>query len=78
MGGSIFGWRFNNKPRTVPRNQTLRLNLLNPARVRWSIDDWKTAHDTDTRDTGLGIHILNLPTASLPVGGASGLHILLA
>jgi len=68
-GRQHFGWRLNNKPRTVPRNQTLRLNLLNPARVHWSIDDWKTAHDTDTRDTGIGIHILNLPTASLPVGG---------
>jgi glucoamylase len=42
--------------------------LLDPARVRWSIDDWKTSHDTDTRDTGLGIHSLDLPTASLPTG----------
>jgi glucoamylase len=43
--------------------------MLSPARVHWSIDDWSTAHDTDTRDTGLGIHVLDLPTASLPVGG---------
>jgi glucoamylase len=65
----IFGWRFNNKTRTVPRNKTLRIVMLSPARVHWSIDDWSTAHDTDTRDTGLGIHVLDLPTASLPVGG---------
>jgi glucoamylase len=64
----VFGWRFNNKARTVPRYKTLRIVLLDPARVRWSIDDWKTSHDTDTRDTGLGIHSLDLPTASLPTG----------
>ena len=64
----IFGWRFNNKTRSVPRNKTLRIVLLIPGRVRWTIDNWTTAHDTDTRDTGLGIHVLDLPTASLPPG----------
>jgi glucoamylase len=63
------GWRFNNKIRTIPRNQILRIALLAPARIRWSIDNWKTFHDTDTRDTGLGIYTLHLPTASLPPGG---------
>jgi glucoamylase len=65
----IFGWRFNNKCRSVPRGKTLRLALLSPATVHWSLDSWKTSHDTDVRDTGLGIYILDLPTASLPVGG---------
>jgi glucoamylase len=64
----IFGWRFNNKTRSIPRNKTLRIVLLSPARVHWSLDNWKTAHDTETRDTGLGIYILDLPTTSLPVG----------
>jgi glucoamylase len=64
----IFGWRFNNKTRSIPRNKTLRIVLLKPALVHWSTDDWKTAHSTDTRDTGLGIHTLDLPTASLPAG----------
>ena len=65
----IFGWRFNNKTRTVPRNKTLRIVLLTPARVHWSVDGWNTSHDTETRDPGLGIYTLDLPTASLP-GGA--------
>ena len=63
------GWRFNNKTRTIPRNETLRIALLTPGRVHWSIDDWRTAHDTDAHDTGLGIYTLSLPTASLPTGG---------
>ena len=65
----IFGWRFNNKTHSIPRNKTLRIVMLSPAKVRWSIDDWKMAHDAETRDTGLGIHVLDLPTASLPAGG---------
>jgi len=64
----IFGWRFNNKTRSVPRNKTLRIVLLTPARVHWSVDGWNSTHDTDARDTGLGIYTLDLPTASLPVG----------
>jgi glucoamylase len=66
----IFGWRVNNKTRAIPRGKTLRLVLLAPALVHWSIDGWKTAHDTETRDTGLGTNILDLPTASLPPGGS--------
>jgi len=37
--------------------------------VHWSIDNWETAHDTNAKDTGLGIYILDLPTASLPPTG---------
>jgi glucoamylase len=65
----IFGWRFNNKTRTVPRNKTLRIVLLAPGVVHWSVDSWKTFQDSNTHDTGLGIYVLDLPTASLPVGG---------
>jgi glucoamylase len=64
----VFGWRFNNKTRSVPRNKKLRLVLLLPALVRWTLDEWKTSQDTNTRDTGLGTYTLDLPTASLPPG----------
>jgi len=64
----VFGWRFNNKARSIPRNKKLRIVLLSPASVHWSIDGWQSFQDTKTRDTGLGIHILDLPTASLASG----------
>ncbi len=67
-GRQHWGWRLNNKTRTVPPHQTLRLNLLSPAMVHWSLDAWKTTKDSETHDTGVGIHMLNLPTASLPPG----------
>jgi glucoamylase len=63
-----FGWRFNNKTRGIPKNKTLRIVLLTPGRVHWSVDGWKSTHDADARDTGLGIYTLDLPTASLPAG----------
>jgi glucoamylase len=63
------GWRFNNKSRSIPQGKILRLMLPNPAMVHWSVDGWKTAQDNNAGDTGLGIYRLDLPTASLPVGG---------
>ena len=31
-------------------------------------DDWKTSEDTDTRDSGLGVHAADLPSDGLPSG----------
>ena len=50
----------------------LRIELLARARVRWSSDGWQTVHEADTRDTGLGLHIADLPTAALPSGSEAG------
>jgi len=62
-----FFWIFNNKARTIPCGKTLRIALLSPATVHWSMDNWKTSLDTHTRDTGLGVHITDLPTDKIPV-----------
>lgn len=64
----IFGWRFNNKTRSIPRAKTLRIILLSPGMVRWSIDNWNSSQDTDACDTGLGTFVVDLPTASLSTG----------
>ena len=63
-------WRFNHKCRTMPVGKTLRVEVLAKANVHWSSDDWRTAHDADTRDTGLGLYIVDLPTALIPAGSA--------
>ncbi|HST09139.1 MAG TPA: glycoside hydrolase family 15 protein, partial [Terriglobales bacterium] len=62
-----FSWIFNNKARTMPCGKTLRIALLSPAIVHWSMDGWKTSVDTHTRDTRLGVHIVDLPTDKVPV-----------
>jgi len=63
-----FGWRFNNKPRTLPCGKKLRIILLTPGMVHWSVDDWQTTHDTYSCDTGLGIYVIDLPTHNLTTG----------
>jgi glucoamylase len=68
----IYGWRVNNKPRSIPRNKKLRVILLKRSTVRWSLDGWKTSQDTETRESGLGTYILDLPTASLAAGSVVG------
>ncbi len=59
-------WRFNQRCRTIGQGKVLRVEVLAPAVVHWSADDWKTVHDTNTRDTGLGIHVADLPVGDLP------------
>ena len=61
-------WRFNNKVRAMPANRTLRVETLAPAVVHWSVDGWRTVHDTATRDTTLGVHVCDLGTRDLRRG----------
>ena len=64
----IFPWRFNNKVRSLPCGKNLRISILAPARVHWSVDGWTTNNDLQTADSRLGIHFVDLPTNKLPVG----------
>ncbi|HUI30680.1 MAG TPA: glycoside hydrolase family 15 protein [Candidatus Acidoferrales bacterium] len=58
-------WRFNHKIKTMPKGLKLRIEVLAPAIIHWSADDWKTVTDTPTRDTGLGLHTADLDVAGL-------------
>jgi glucoamylase len=61
-------WRFNNKARAMPPGATLRVETRAAAVVHWSVDGWRTVHDTATRDTTLGVHVVDLPTTRVPTG----------
>jgi glucoamylase len=65
IGSPCVVWRFNHKLRTMPVGKTLRVELPAPATVHWSADGWQTRQDLATRDTGLGLHVADLPTAGL-------------
>jgi glucoamylase len=69
VSAEYFNWRFNNKPRTMPRGKKLRLLLMEPAMVHWSTDDWKTSHDSDSAESGWDIQHVDLPTEIVPTGG---------
>ena len=59
-------WRFNHKLRSLPPGKILRIEFMAPAVIHWTADDWKTCQDLKTHDTGLKIHLADLPTQSLP------------
>jgi glucoamylase len=63
-------WRPNHKCRTIQAGQVLRLELLRPAMVRWSANDWSDHRDLDTLEAGLDMHLLDLQTEALPPGTA--------
>jgi glucoamylase len=61
-------WQFNNRVRTMPADRTLRVETRAPAVVHWSVDGWLAAHATPTRDTTMGIHLVDLDTRLLRAG----------
>jgi hypothetical protein len=52
----------------VPQGKILRLTLLVPAVVHWTLCAWVTSQDTNTRDTRLGAYIAELPTKEVLAG----------
>jgi len=63
-----FNWRFNNKARSMPCGKKLRLLLLEPATVHWSVDGWQTARDSDSEESGWNLQHVDLPTEALASG----------
>lgn len=61
-------WRYNHKSRKMKVSNILRVELPSPAIVHWSTDSWKTAQDSQTRDSGLGLYYVDLPTAQFKTG----------
>jgi len=61
-------WRPDWRTPSVPAGRVLRLDLSQPALVHWSDDAWQTRHDLATEDTGLGIHVAEIPTDGMMPG----------
>ncbi len=63
-----FNWRFNNKVRTIPCGKKLRILLMDSAMVHWTFDDWQSANDSDSQESGWDLQHVDLPTEALQVG----------
>ncbi len=64
-------WRFTAPRPSMPAGRILRLELMAPARVRFSTDHWQAWSDLDARDTGLGVWLVDVPGSDrLAPGGA--------
>ena len=55
-------------PRHVRAGNALTIALRAPARVHWGINSWRDVQDKDTRDTGLDVHVADLPIAGFKAG----------
>jgi glucoamylase len=53
-------WRFSWPCENIPKNKKLRIEVMAEAVVHWSLDNWKTAKETETHDTKLGIHVADM------------------
>ncbi len=67
-GARIVPWRLGFEPATMQAGRVLRIALATSAIVLWSDDDWAASHETPTIDSGLGIHVAELPTEALAPG----------
>ncbi len=63
-----FLWRFNHQVRWLKNGKKLRIEIVDPAVIHWSVDDWQTAQDTKTQASGLGNHLADLSTDQLKPG----------
>jgi glucoamylase len=63
-------WGPRDQPQHIRAGHTLTVALLTPARIRWGTHDWQQSGDVETHDTGLGVHVADLPVAGLTVGEA--------
>ncbi len=64
-------WRFSGPRPSMPAGRILRLELLAPARVHYSIDGRQTWADLDARDTGLGVWVADVPESDLLASGSA-------
>ena len=61
-------WQLASPVERIAPGRCLRLEFFEPARVHWSMDDWKTVSDSATDDSGLGLQFVDLPTAHMTAG----------
>ncbi len=57
-------WRFNHKLRTVARGGQLRIEVLAPALVHWSADQWQNVRDAPAIDSTIGLWYVDLPASA--------------
>ncbi len=68
ISSNISKWSYNHKSHQIAFGKQLRIELLSPAIIHWTIDDWVSSHELKTIDSELGIHYGDLPTGKLAEG----------
>lgn len=50
------------------KGNSLRIETEAAAKVYWSVDNWSVVQETDSTDTGFGIHFTDIPPKLLKGG----------
>lgn len=53
-------WRFTYPCISISSKKILRIEVLTPANIHWTNDNWETVNEMDTTDTQLGMHVADL------------------
>jgi glucoamylase len=61
-------WGPRYRPRRLQQGNRFSVALRAHARVHWGINNWQDARDHETKDTGLGVWVAELPVAGLKAG----------
>ncbi len=61
-------WKFQRQPATIPFDATLVVQGEAPFELRWTDDDWRTAHTERSAATVFGLHFVELPALGPPPG----------
>jgi glucoamylase len=67
-GPSWVVWRLNNKIRTMTVGRRLRIETPGRVTVHWGMNQWSDARDTEGRDSGLGVWLVDLDVSAQPAG----------
>jgi glucoamylase len=67
---SLAIWSFREQRARLVAGKKLRLDLLAKAKVRWTVDEWKSVQETKTEEAILGLHCALLDTAGLETGAS--------
>lgn len=53
-------WKPNRRPRLLKNGRDLRIQTSNPFTIHYSTDGWRTTTDSDSKETKLGVHYLDI------------------
>ncbi|MDG6998134.1 MAG: glucan 1,4-alpha-glucosidase, partial [Nitrososphaerota archaeon] len=53
-------WKPNRRPRLLKYGRKLRVQMTNPFRIHYSIDEWRTTNDADSKETKLGVYYVDI------------------
>ncbi len=65
---TLAAWSFAQPITNLPAGKGLRIETRAAASIHWTANEWETTKTISTRDSGLGIHVADLPVQNIKSG----------